>query len=90
MPRAGGKRCAELAASNFDKHHQSLFSTQLVKVLQELDVDLSDSPRFKILAELKRARAHKASVFVLKLSHWREAPYPIFGMGHFEPSKALA
>ena len=85
-----GRRCAELAAGDFDKHYQCLFRTQLVKVLQELDVSLSESQRFKILADFERARAHMASIFVIKLSHWRLPPYLLFGIGHYKPATALA
>ena len=84
-----GRRCAELAAGDFDRHYQRLFSVQLAKVNMELHHTLNPLQRFKIIADFDRARCHIASIFVLKLAHWREAPYQLFGIAHFEPDRAL-
>ena len=41
------------------------------------------------MADFERGRAHLVSVVTLKLSHWSQVPYGLFGVAHPIPEKAL-
>ena len=66
-----------------------LCKTASAKLALDLPKDLEAGDRLVILQDFERARAHLISTFTLKLSHWREAPFCIFGIGHYAGRKAM-
>ena len=48
----------------------------------ELLPRLDDSERTSIVMDLERSRQHLMTTFTLKLAHWKEVHYQIFGIAH--------
>ena len=84
------RRCAELAAGYFSEVIADLFQQEGAMLIWELPPFLPDNERVEIIQDFERARRHLLSVFILELSHWREAPAVVFGVGHHKAARALA
>ena len=59
-------------------------------MLLDLPASLDNEEKKIIMQDYDRAKIHITSVLTLKMSHWNEAPFFIFGIGHYDKSKALA
>ena len=49
---------------------------------------LGEEDRASVLADFARARSHITTSFRLKLSHWRQLPWVLFGLAHWEEERA--
>ena len=80
-----GCKAPELAAGEFETMLRDLHNTNASELLSSLPRDISQASRAFILQEFERGRAHLVFVLTLRLQHWRDAPYCVFGCAHLSP-----
>ena len=85
-----GRRCAELAAGDFQTFIDKLFKQQASLILLDMDTSLTDSQMMMIMQDFERGRQHLITQFTLKLSNWEEGHWHMYGIAHFNPQKAFA
>ena len=81
----GGCKAPELAAGEFRTLLGDLHNVNAAELLSTLPRDISPESRAAILQEFERGRAHLVFVLNLRLAHWRDAPYCVFGCAHLSP-----
>ena len=59
-------------------------------ILRDIPASFSEEQRLTIIRDYEKARVHLVGVFALKLAHWQEVPFAIFGLAHFDPQKSMA
>ena len=85
-----GRRCAELAAGDFQSFIDMLFKQQACLLLLEMDPSLNDGERMRNMKDFERGRQHLITQFTVKLSHWEEGHWHMHGMAHHDQVKAYA
>ena len=84
-----GRRCAELAAGDFHEVISDMYKQEAASLYLDLPTTLPDEQRLAIVSEFEKSRQHLLSTFILKLAHWRECPYTVFGVAHYQAAKAM-
>ena len=75
----------ELAAGDLQNVVQHAFDTMVVQLrLHACMADLSEAQRASILFDYGRCRAHLVFHLQLKLAHWGQLPWLLFGLCHWD------
>ena len=84
-----GRRCPELAAGELMTLIASLYDVSRAAMLKDIPPELSASQRSNIISDYERARACLLGTFTVKLAHWQQPPYVMFGLAHAKPSVVM-
>lgn len=84
-----GRRCAELAAGDFQEVISDLYKQEAASLYLDLPTTLLDEQRLAIVSDFEKSRQHLLSTFILKLAHWKEMPYNVFAVAHYQAEKAM-
>ena len=66
-----------------------LYKQEAALLYLDLPTTLLDEQRLAIVSDFEKSRQHLLSTFILKLAHWQECPYTVFGVAHYQASKAM-
>jgi hypothetical protein len=84
-----GRRCPEIACGDVVELAKEIFSTHSAELYLELPRQLEEADKTRIMNDWELARTHVVTMLSLKLHHWTEDPYIVFGMGHYLADKAF-
>ena len=79
-----GCRAPELACGTFMEVMQRLADKSAGALLTTLPRDISVVDRALLLREFQQGRSHLLFVLSLRVQHWRQLPWMIFGCGHLQ------
>lgn len=85
-----GMRAPELSAGLFTKLFTSLCKRSAAELMVDLHRDLQAEERADIISEYGLAASHMCFYVVLKLAHFRELPWKVFQVAHYDISVAHA
>ena len=85
-----GRRCAELAAGDFQMFVDKLFKQQASLILLDMHPSLAESEIMLIMQDFERGRQHLITQLVMKLSNWEEGHWHLYGIAHHNHEKAFA
>ena len=84
-----GRRSAELATGDVVKFVSKIHTQVAADVLMAIPPAIDDAHRKIIMQDYDRARMHFVSVLTLKMGHWQEEPFFVFGIAHHVHAKAF-
>ena len=85
-----GCRAPEVAHGEFQILLRRLGAACASELLTLLPRDIAAASRALLLQDFERGRAHLMFIVSLRLDHWRQQPWCVFGCAHHDPAKSKA